>query len=203
MACPASAHADLGRLLGGRDACQVALPDGKRVVLRALQATRSAALALSTSGLLHPGDVTTLRAPSGEGVWFVQLVVDAVDPRGPVDAICVVVADALRLEDERTFERSACEVAVEVRDDAGRSLAGSLVDLSPIGLRFGSAWRGLPGAPLQLALDAGDEPPVVLGVQVVRCERDEQVGWITAAAIRDMSAADWPRLERLAARSHA
>ena len=112
--------------------------------------------------------------PSGEGVWFVQLIVDAVDPRGPVDAICVVVADALRLDDERTFERSACKVAVEVRDDAGRSLAGSLVDLSPIGLRFGSAWRGLPGAPLQVALDAGEEPPVVLGVQVVRCERDEQ-----------------------------
>ena len=134
------------------------------------------------------------------GVWFVQLLAEEVVAGSDSDAVTLLALDALALESQRAFERSAYVGAAEVQPASGGSFAGETRDVSPVGIRFVSDWQPEDGDECDLVLDDGSGA-ITVHVRAVRCAAEPDGRVEVSGAVQQLAAADWPRLERLVGRA--
>ena len=159
-----------------------------------------AVLAHVASGSVAQGDLLTARVVGEMGVWFVQLLAEEVVAGSDSDAVTLLALDALALESQRAFERSAYVGPAEVQPASGGSFAGETRDVSPVGIRFVSEWRPEDGDECDLVLDDGSGA-ITVHVRAVRCVAELDGRIEVSGAVQQLAAADWPRLERLVGRA--
>jgi len=160
-----------------------------------------AVLARVTRGAVAQGSLLTARVVVETGVWFVQLLAEEITPDGDDDAVTLLALDALALESQRAFERSAYVGAVEVKPAAGGSFAGETRDVSPVGIRFVSSWQPADDDTCELVLDDGDGAAITVRVRALRSTVEADGRTEVSGAVQQLAAADWPRLERLVGRA--
>jgi PilZ domain len=160
-----------------------------------------AVLARVAGGSVAQGDLLTARVVAEMGVWFVQLLAEEVVAGTDGDTVTLLALDALALESQRAFERSAHVGAAVVQPASGGSFAGETRDVSPVGIRFVSDWQPQDDDECDLVLDDGGEGGITVHLRAVRCLAQPDGRTEVSGAVQQLAAADWPRLERLVGRA--